>query len=356
MALETSRRDLLGLSTSGAVLALLPGCARADERPVKTSTGSTLQATARNPHEPVPSRPLGKTGANVSALGIGGSHLGEVDDDDEAMRIVHEAIDAGITFFDNAWEYHDGKSEEVLGRALVGRREKVFLMTKVCTHGRKADVAMQQLEQSLTRLRTDHLDLWQVHECVYENDPERHFANDGVITALDRAKQQGKVRFVGFTGHKSPMIHLKMLAHDYHFDTVQMPINVFDGQFRSFESLVLPEARRRQMGIIGMKSLNGTGAAVKAGIITAEEGLRYAMSAGVSTTVSGIDSLDILRQNLAVARGFVPMTDVEMRDLRGRVATQAVDGRFELYKTTIHFDGDTGRAQHGYPSQQELPL
>jgi uncharacterized protein len=292
----------------------------------------------------------------VSIFGIGGSHLAETGDDRVAERIVHKAIDHGVSFFDNAWEYHDGKSEEILGKALEGRRDKAFLMTKVCTHGRKADVAMRQLEESLRRLKTDHLDLWQIHECVYYNDPEHHFEVGGVVEALTQAKTQGKVRFVGFTGHKDPKIHLAMLGRDYPFDSVQMPISLFDAQYRSFEASVLPEAQRRGMAVIGMKSLGGTGVAVKAGIITAQEGIRYAMSAGVSTTVTGVDSEDILDQNLAIARGFVPMTKEEMAALRARVASEAVDGKYELYKSTMHFDGNVGREQHGMPNQHELPL
>src|SRR3954470_5208131 len=176
----------------------------------------------------IPQRPLGRTGAKVSALGLGGHHLGDLKTVDEAIRLVHEAVEAGITFFDNCWEYWNGRAEDWLGRGLKGRRDKVFLMTKVCTHGRGKDLAMQQLEESLKRLRTDHLDLWQVHECVYDNDPERHFAKGGVIEALDEAKKAGKVRYVGFTGHKHPAIHLKMLSHNYPFDSVQMPLNPFD--------------------------------------------------------------------------------------------------------------------------------
>jgi aryl-alcohol dehydrogenase-like predicted oxidoreductase len=178
----------------------------------------------------------------VSALGVGGHHLGEFKEVEGAIRLVHEAIDAGITFFDNAWEYHDGRSEEWMGQALKGKRDKVFLMTKVCTHGRDKKVAMQQLEQSLQRLQTDHLDLWQIHEVVYYNDPERHFAKGGVVEALDEAKKQGKVRYVGFTGHKHPDIHLKMLAHEYPFDSAQMPLNAFDASYRSFAHHVLPGA------------------------------------------------------------------------------------------------------------------
>ncbi len=326
------------------------GCARAAPPPAAR--------VATNATAPIPRRALGKTGVQVSILGIGGSHLGEVKEETSAIRIVHEAIDAGINFMDNAWEYHDGKSEEIMGRALAGGfRAKVFLMTKVCSHGRGASVAMQQLEDSLRRLGTDHLDLWQVHECVYDNDPDRHFAKGGVIEAIDKAKQQGKVRFAGFTGHKSPDIHLKMLSYNYPFDTVQMPLNCFDATFRSFEQRVMPELVKRGIAPIGMKSLTGHGEPVSKGVVTAAEALHYAMSVrGVATTVSGIDSLDILRQNLAVARGMTPMTEEQMVALRSRVADAAADGHLELYKTTTHFDGKVGREQHGYPLKDELPL
>ncbi|HEY4011880.1 MAG TPA: aldo/keto reductase [Polyangiaceae bacterium] len=306
----------------------------------------------------IPRRPLGKTGATVPILGLGGFHLGSIPDANEATRIVHEAIDAGANFFDNAWEYHDGKSEEVLGRALAGGwRQRAFLMTKVCTHGRGADVAMQQLEDSLRRLGTDHLDLWQIHECVYDSDPDLHFAAEGVVHALARAKEQGKVRFVGFTGHKDPGIHLRMLAGGFRFDTVQMPLNCFDASFRSFERRVLPQAIQLGVAPIGMKSLTGQGDPVRKGVVTADEALRYAMSIpGVATTVTGVDSLDVLRQNVAIARGFEPTPAAAMQALRDRVATAAGDGRFEWYKTTTHFDAKVGREQHGYPTTEELPL
>ena len=256
----------------------------------------------------VPLRPLGATGVDVSALGLGGYHIGKMTSEREAIRVVHAAIDAGITFMDNAWEYHDGRSEVVMGKALADRRDQVFLMTKVCTHGRGRTEAMRQLEQSLRRLKTDYLDLWQIHECAYDNDPERHFAPRGVVEALMRAREQGKVRFVGFTGHKRPDIHLAMLAHDFPFDTCQMPLNCFDASFRSFEQEVLPVLLRRGIAPLGMKSLGGDGRQVKDKVITAEEGLRYAMSLPVATTISGIDSMKVLRQNLAVASGFRPMT------------------------------------------------
>jgi aryl-alcohol dehydrogenase-like predicted oxidoreductase len=304
----------------------------------------------------IPRKPFGRTAETVSVIGIGGYSLGSAPSLKEAVAIVHEAVDVGVNFFDNAWEYHDGKSEEWMGAALEGRRDKVFLMTKVCTHGRDKNVAMKQLEDSLKRLRTDRLDLWQVHECVYDNDPERHFAKGGVIEALTEAKKTGKVRYVGFTGHKQPTIHLKMLSYNYPFDSVQMPLNTFDATYRSFANSVLPEVNKRGMAGLGMKSLGGNGQPVTQGVVTVEEALRYAMSLPVATTISGIDSLAVLRQNLAIARGFKPMPAAEMEALRRRCAAAAGDGHLELYKSTMKYDGDLGRAQHGIASHKETPL
>jgi predicted aldo/keto reductase-like oxidoreductase len=302
----------------------------------------------------IPLRPLGTTGTMVSALALGGYHLGKVQSVREAVRIAHAAIDAGVTFLDNAWEYHDGRSEDVMGKAIADRRDRVFLMTKLCTHGRTRREAMRQLEQSLRRLRTDHLDLWQIHECVYDNDPQRHFMRGGAVEALVEAKRQGLVRFIGFTGHKRPGIHLEMLAYDFPFDTCQLPLNCFDASFRSFEQDVLPELQRRGIAAIGMKSLGGDGRQVKKKVITAEQGLRYAMSLPVAATVSGIDSMRVLRQNVRIADGFKPMSKREMQALRRRVAEEAADGRFELYKTTAMHEGPIGRRQHGFPSDEEL--
>jgi uncharacterized protein len=305
-------------------------------------------------NDDVPLRPLGLTGVHVSALGLGGYHLGKIESERTAVRLVHAAIDAGITFLDNAWEYHKGRSEQVMGKAIADRRDRVFLMTKMCTHGRDAREAMRQLEQSLRRLKTDYLDLWQIHECAYDNDPERHFARGGAVEALDRAKRQGKVRFVGFTGHKRPAIHLAMLEYEFSFDTCQLPLNCFDATFRSFEHEVLPVLLRRGIAPIGMKSLGGDARQLKTKAITAEEGLRYAMSLPVATTVSGIDSMRVLKQNLAVASGFRPMSARAMAALRKRVADEAADGRYELYKTTAMHEGPIGRKQHKYPSDEEL--
>ena len=316
--------------------------------------GETSAAAQTSAGE-IPRRSFGRTGVEVSAIGLGGYHMGVPKDEQEAIRIIHEAMDAGIDFMDNAWEYNDGVSEQRLGKALRGRRDQAFVMTKVCTHGRDRKVAMQQLEQSLRRLQTDHIDLWQIHEVVYDNDPELHFARGGVIEALEQAKKEGKVRFVGFTGHKDPTIHLKMLSYNYPFDACQLPLNCFDASFRSFEKQVLPELQKRGIAAIGMKSLGGSGEPVKQGAIAPQQALSYAMSLPVATTVSGIDSLKVLRQNLGIARGFTPMSAEQMQALRDRYARYAADGRFELYKTSKQYDGKPGREQHGFPSQQQLP-
>jgi uncharacterized protein len=303
----------------------------------------------------IPVRPFGRHADQaVSVLGLGGYHIGSISSAREAIRVIHAAIDAGITFLDNAWEYHEHESEERMGRAVAGKRDQVFLMTKVCTHGRDAKVAMRQLEDSLRRLKTDHLDLWQVHECAYYNDPDLHFARGGVVEAIDRAKRQGKVRFVGFTGHKDPDIHLRMLSFGYPFDSCQLPLNVFDASFRSFEQRVLPELIRQRIAPIGMKSLCGHGEAVSKRVISAADALRYAMSLPVATTVSGIDSMKVLTQNIKIADGFKPFTSTQMERLRHRLAPVAADGRFERYKTTAEHEGDEGREQHGFPLQDEV--
>jgi predicted aldo/keto reductase-like oxidoreductase len=339
------RKFLKSASMAGA------GLVAARQGAAQPNPGEAMQS----PSYSVPRRPFGKTGEQVSILGVGGFHLGATKDQQEANTLVARAIDSGINFFDNAWEYKEGLSEERLGTALQGKRDQVILMTKVCTHGRDKSVAMQQLEQSLRRLGTDHLDVWQIHEVVYYNDPDLIFRADGAIEALTQAKQQGKVRWVGFTGHKDPSIHLKMLRHDYPFDTIQMPLNPFDARYRSFQQHVLPEANRRGLAVLGMKSLGGSGEMVTHGAITAEEGLRYAMSLPVATTISGMDSLEVLEQNLAIAANFQPMSDEERKALEQKVAFWAGDGRYELFKTTVKYDGDVGREQHQYPTPEKLP-
>ena len=318
--------------------------------------GTDALAAQGQPARKYSKRLLGRTGLQVSVLGIGGYHLGSVDSDAEATQIVDEALDAGVNFFDSAWEYHSGLSEERLGRALKGKRDRAVVMTKVCTHGRDKNVAMRQLEESLTRLQTDHLDVWQIHEVIYENDPDLIFAPNGAAEALLEARQQGKVRFLGFTRHTDPSIHLKMLSHSFAFDTVQMPLNCLDATFRSFETKVLPEVNGRGMAALGMKSLGGSGELVREGAVVVTMGLRYAMSLPVAVTISGIDSLDVLYQNLEVARFFRPLSAAEMQSIRDACRFDASDGHLELFKTTKKYDGDLGREMHGFPSSADLPV
>jgi predicted aldo/keto reductase-like oxidoreductase len=299
----------------------------------------------------IPTRPLGKTGIDVSILGLGGGHIGLIQEDTESIKLMHAAIDAGITFFDNSWDYHDGRSEELMGRALAtgGRRNKVFLMTKTCE--RDYAGAMRLLEESLKRLKTDYVDLWQFHEIIYDNDPDWVFEKGGIRAAME-AKASGKVRFIGFTGHKDPRIHLKMLGKPFDWDTAQMPINVMDAHYRSFQKEVVPVCRQKRIGIIGMKSLGG---GRPAGIIHSEAGLsaerciRYALSQPISTLVVGMKSMEDLEQDVTIARNFTQMSDAEQQELLTEVKEVAGDGRFERFKSTNQFDAAYHRRQHGFP-------
>lgn len=296
-------------------------------------------------------------GVPVSALAFGGYHLGLIPDEGEAIRLLHAAIDAGIDFLDNAWEYNHHVSEERTGKALRGgKRDQVFLMTKVCTHGRDGKVAMQQLEESLRRLGTDHLDLWQIHEVVYDDDPARHYAAGGAVEALDKAKREGKVRFVGFTGHKLPAIHREMIERGYPFDTAQMPINVLDPNYRSFERDVVPLCRERGIHVLGMKCF-AEGRLLEAGKADPDDALRYAMSVpGVLTTVTGIDSQTVLEHHIRIADNFTPLSEFEMQRLREKYRPLATDGHIELYKTSMSNEGPEGRAQHGFPPMSQLAM
>ena len=300
-------------------------------------------------------RPFGKNeSVQISALGFGGHHLGDAEDQKTASALVNAAIDGGITFFDNCWEYHRGKSEDWMGAALKGKRDRVFLMTKVCTHGRDKDLAMKMLEQSLVRLQTDHLDLWQIHGVCFDNDPELFIRKGGAAEALEQAKKQGKVRFAGFTGHKDPAIHLKMLRTGFPFDAVQMPLNPFDATFHSFQQGLLPEAGRRGMAVLGMKPFSGAGDAVKKGVVTPEEALRYAMSIpGVTVTITGMEKPEILQQNLKIAQDFRPMSASEMQTLATRVSGPAADGRFELFKVSLKYDNPEARMAHDFPLDEK---
>ena len=298
----------------------------------------------------VPTRPLGKTGERVSILCLGGSHIGDLKDANEAARIMHAAMDQGITFFDNAWDYHDGWSEEVMGRALQmdGRRKKVFLMTKNCE--RDYNGSMKNLEESLRRLQTDYLDLWQFHEMNYDNDPDWVFEKGGIKAAIE-AQKAGKVRYIGFTGHKDPRIHLKMLKKPYNWDTAQMPINVMDFHYRSFQKEVVPVCLEKGVGVLGMKSLGGghtKGRIVAGTSLSAQECLRYALSLPISSLVVGINSMKDLEQDLEVARSFKPMEKSEKERLLAKIKDVATDGRHELFKSSKRHDGGHHRRQHGF--------
>ncbi len=299
----------------------------------------------------IPRRPLGTTGEEVSLLGVGGAHIGLPEDESVGIRIIHEAIDAGADFLDNAWEYNSGGSEFRMGKALSqdGYRQKAFLMTKDCAHDRKALHSMAKLEQSLKRLKTDYLDLWMTHEVVWEKDPEWIFAPGGSAEALITAKEQGKVRFIGFTGHKHPDIMKQMLSHGFPFDAVLMPLNALDAHYLSFEKEVVPICQEQGIAVLGMKSF-ADGSIFDSGAgISPQEALRYAMSLPVATVVSGMDSLEVFHQNLAVAQDFKPLTDEERTQILAKTALPAAKGEFELFKTSRKFDANEGRVAHNYP-------
>jgi aryl-alcohol dehydrogenase-like predicted oxidoreductase len=293
----------------------------------------------------MPTRPLGRTGVQVSMVGLGGYHIG-MHSQETAKRLVRTAVDHGVTFMDNCWDYNDGKSHVWMGRALGdGYRQRVFLMTKIDGRTRKA--AADQIDQSLRDLRTDMIDLMQIHEVIRPNDAERSFEKDGAMEALLAARQAGKIRFIGFTGHKSPAIHLHMLetaaAHGFTFDTVQMPLNVMDAHFDSFERRVLPALVEKKIGVLGMKPF-GSGLFLRSrpfvdGTVAPVECLRYAMSLPTSVVITGCDSLPVLMQAIDAAHRWKPLTDAEKKDLLARTAAAAHEGEWERYKTTGDFDG-----------------
>ena len=288
----------------------------------------------------IPHRTLGRTGEKVSMIGIGGYHLGKMSDEQESIRLVRTALDYGVNFLDNCWDYNNGVSEERMGKALRdGYRSKAFLMTKI--DGRTKRAAQQQLEESLRRLQTDHVDLLQFHEVIRDSDPERIFSEGGMEAVLE-AKKQGKVRYIGFTGHKSPAIHAKMLevafAHNFTFDTVQMPLNVMDAHFDSFEKKVLPILVKHNIGVLGMKPM-GDAVILQSKTATAVECLHYAMNLPTSVVITGCDSIAILQQALEAARSFQPMSQDQVAALLQKTAGASAKGEFELYKTSHNFDG-----------------
>ena len=304
---------------------------------VVTSLGKPLSHGA----DTFPYRTLGHTGEKVSLIGLGGFHLGHQSDEQESIRIIRSGLDAGVNFLDNCWDYNGGVSEERMGKALRdGYRQKAFLMTKIDGQTKKA--AEQQLEESLRRLQTDHIDLLQFHEVIRETDPARIFGTGGSLEAALAAKKAGKIRYIGFTGHKSPDIHLKMLetafAHNFTFDSVQMPLNVMDAHFDSFEKKVLPVLVKHNVGVLGMKPM-GDSIILKSKTATPVECLHYAMNLPTSVVITGCDSMQILQQALDAARSFKPMSKDEVAQLLAKTSAAAGKGEFEQYKTTHNFDG-----------------
>lgn len=281
----------------------------------------------------LPTRPFGNTGERVTIIGLGGWDVGAVREKKEALAIMHEAVDNGLTFFDNCWEYHQGRSEEWMGEAMAeGKyRDKVFLMTKVC--GRDAKTAQQNLEDSLRRLRTDHIDLWQFHGIQWDDDPDLIFGENGALAYALKAQKEGKVRYIGFTGHKHPRFHLAMLQKPYEWASVQMPINVLDAHYESFQEQVLPECVKRNIGVIGMKALGSQN-----GRIPRELGIpapllrRFALSLPITSLICGIQSRENLRQDLAMARDFQPLSEEEVKELLAKAAGPAASGQIEQYK------------------------
>jgi predicted aldo/keto reductase-like oxidoreductase len=330
MISATTRRHFLELGAASLALAGLGSASRADE-----SKGD------------IPYRMLGKTGEKVSIVGLGGYHLGKQADSQESIRIIRTGLDQGINFLDNCWDYNDGESEIRMGNALKnGYRNKSFLMTKI--DGRNKVTATQQINQSLQRLQTDRIDLLQFHEIIRDSDPDRIFAPQGALEAVLEAKRAGKIRFIGFTGHKSPDIHLKMLStasqHGFVFDTVQMPLNVMDAHFDSFEKKVLPKLLQQGNGVLGMKPM-GDPFILKSNTVTAVECLHYAMNLPTSVVITGCDSLAILQQAIDAARSFRPLNSAQVTALLAKTVKAAQSGEYELYKTSHHFDGTYANPQ-----------
>jgi predicted aldo/keto reductase-like oxidoreductase len=285
-------------------------------------------------------RQLGKTGEEVSLIGMGGSHIGQLKQEQDSIRLIRDGIDRGITFMDNSWDYHNGKSEIWMGKALRdGYRNKVFLMSKI--DGRSKEEAAKQIDESLLRLGADHVDLMQFHEIIRPHDPDMIFAEGGAFEAMVAARKAGKVRFIGFTGHKDPFIHLRMLemakAHNFRFDTVQMPLNVMDAHFRSFQKQVLPVLVSEQIGVLGMKSM-GSPYIIQSKVVTPMECLHYAMTLPTSVVITGIDKPEILNQAIEAAKTFKPMAQDQITDLLKRTEQIAMTGKTELFKTSMHFD------------------
>jgi uncharacterized protein len=343
MEANMERRDFLKSATATGVVAAAKSALSHTSNQAPGSIDKPLSAGLKRPQSPdMLYRQLGTTGETISAIGMGGYHLGKQQDPAESIRLIHAGVERGITFLDNCWDYNDGISEVRMGQALRnGYRQKVFLMTKM--DGRTAAEYNKQLEQSLGRLQTDMIDLVQFHEVIRMEDSDRIFAPGGAIEAAMAARQAGKIRFIGFTGHKDPAVHLRMLetakSHGgFHFDTVQMPINVMDAHFRSFTHQVMPVAIQLGIGVLAMKTF-GDHFILTSNTVQPVEALHYGLTLPVSTVITGIDSMAILDQALDAVRTFKPLTQAEVKSLLDRTENAAAAGKFELFKTTSHFDG-----------------
>jgi uncharacterized protein len=332
---EMSRRDFV--KTAGTVAGVAAaGQLRRPALGAETTSGGMIYRT------------LGRTGERVSAIGLGGYHIGKASiQEPDAIQLIRKAVDSGITFLDNCWDYNDGQSELRMGKALAdGYRNKVILMTKI--DGRTKAAVAQQIDQSLRRLKTDHVDLMQFHEVIRMEDPDRIFAQGGGMEAMLEAKKAGKVRFVGFTGHKDPYVHLRMLEvarkHNFHFDAVQMPLNVMDAHFRSFAHHVVPVLNREGIAPLGMKCF-GDHHILDSNTVKPIEALHYCLNLPIAVQITGIDNEVILNQALDAARTFKPMSEAEVASLLERTSGAAQEGKYELYKTTADFDGTAHKPQ-----------
>ncbi len=350
--MDIRRRDLLKFGSVSGLVAGLAGSVgflkslQAATEPVQAEQ-TTIATPKTTRSGEMLYRTLGRTGEKVSVLGVGGSHIGRQKEEQESIRIIRSAIDGGINFMDNSWDYNNGDSEIRMGKALQGGyRQKVFLMTKI--DGRTKEAAAQQIDQSLQRLQTNHVDLMQFHEVIRMEDPDRIFAPGGALEAMLAAQKAGKVRYIGFTGHKDPLVHLRMLEvaakHNFRFDTVQMPLNVMDAHFRSFQHLVLPVLVKNEIGVLGMKSM-GDHFILKSNTVTPIECLHYSMNLPTSTVITGIDSMPILEQAFEVVRTFKPMSVEQVAALLERTGTAASTGQYELFKTSSHFDSTAHNPQ-----------
>jgi predicted aldo/keto reductase-like oxidoreductase len=342
--MEIGRRDLLKIaSISGSIAAVLAF----SKEIVRPAFAQNLPTQAQIKKGEMLYRSLGSTGEQVSLVGLGGHHIGRPKDEQEGIKIVRSAIDRGINFMDNSWDYHDGGSEIRMGKALQnGYRDRAFLMTKI--DGRTKEAATQQIDESLKRLQTDRIDLLQHHEIIRIEDPDRVFASGGAMEAALAAQKAGKIRYIGFTGHKDPLIHLRMLEiaaqNNFRFDTVQMPLNVMDAHFRSFERQVLPVLVENRIGVLGMKSM-GDPYILKSNTVTPIECLHYAMNLPTSTVITGIDSMKILDQALEAVRTFEPMNQAQVTALLDRTRDAAAKGQYELFKTTTQYDSTAKNPQ-----------